>query len=653
VNQSLCGSDSAVRFDVTGCFGSLLDSEALWISVDIFADPGLIGSPTLDVRVLASNSTILHRIQSQTRWRSNGVMVSRAMLRAATRIDITVSRQSWLEYYYTPQAAIPTLEVTSRAAAMPQNATGPCVSQAVSSNEVLSDVVLCPDGITTLTVTPSPYSSLPNPAAGYDLMAWVNVTSSPFATLDEIELDCEALVPALVPFYNGTGFQKLRYFGQIAIPSKALDPSLIPTVALLVQFRLLNRHGYPIRVSVGFRTVGCSDDGYANGPVELALNQIPLLSRNPATSKLATSFSPLPWVCRTGVDYWKLPVEDAEVIDIDIVFESFGGRVKPSGEMDFSAMNIGIEVLTAGQTPLGGDNTLEGVSYRGRVFTFFTASVPAGDTFVFLKVTTDSGSSKATYALDATWRNFSTMVGGSPVLEVSSFTLATTGATGGASGTTGTITAQLTASATTIASLSSPSPSSASGGATVGIVLGILIPLLLVVIVVVIVVVIWLRRRNDNRSDMLESVDNQEYGVMGTFAASSPETNAYEMQSPTLHLSGARTLEGVQLEVKIGEGNYGSVWRAMWQGTPVAAKTVENISEIEAELSILLKIDHPNCIHFLGNATVRHCPFLYLTFLLFEIATHENSHVALSFFSAVFFSVHPSLGTSEQKLHDI
>ncbi|KAJ9060703.1 hypothetical protein DSO57_1028150 [Entomophthora muscae] len=76
------------------------------------------------------------------------------------------------------------------------------------------------------------------------------------------------------------------------------------------------------------------------------------------------------------------------------------------------------------------------------------------------------------------------------------------------------------------------------------------------------------------------------------------------------------SIDFLQLELheKVGEGSYGSVWRASYLGTPVAVKEcipnsqdkhAEFISYFEREAEMLSKSRHPNIVQFLGTCVYR------------------------------------------------
>jgi hypothetical protein len=69
--------------------------------------------------------------------------------------------------------------------------------------------------------------------------------------------------------------------------------------------------------------------------------------------------------------------------------------------------------------------------------------------------------------------------------------------------------------------------------------------------------------------------------------------------------------EDIHLDILLGEGGFGRVYRGLWQGTPVAAKlltvqhlTDRHIDDFVCEVTVLSKMRHPNVLLFLGAATL-------------------------------------------------
>ncbi|KFM24164.1 Dual specificity protein kinase splA [Auxenochlorella protothecoides] len=76
----------------------------------------------------------------------------------------------------------------------------------------------------------------------------------------------------------------------------------------------------------------------------------------------------------------------------------------------------------------------------------------------------------------------------------------------------------------------------------------------------------------------------------------------------------------IHIREKLGEGEFGVVHRAKWFGTVVAAKVLKASSEIavndfRAEIEILQRVHHPNCVQFLGACTAKE-PYILVTELM-------------------------------------
>jgi len=68
-------------------------------------------------------------------------------------------------------------------------------------------------------------------------------------------------------------------------------------------------------------------------------------------------------------------------------------------------------------------------------------------------------------------------------------------------------------------------------------------------------------------------------------------------------LSSITHLNGVEIKQQLGAGNFGAVFYATWNDTPIAAKKLKNQDEFEdfiKETQMLFKLKHPNLIQFLG-----------------------------------------------------
>lgn len=70
-----------------------------------------------------------------------------------------------------------------------------------------------------------------------------------------------------------------------------------------------------------------------------------------------------------------------------------------------------------------------------------------------------------------------------------------------------------------------------------------------------------------------------------------------------------------------GEGEFGEVFKALWHGTPVAAKVLKAVGEdfalgdFRSEVQVLRRVHHPNTVHFLGACT-KEPPYILVTELM-------------------------------------
>lgn len=94
------------------------------------------------------------------------------------------------------------------------------------------------------------------------------------------------------------------------------------------------------------------------------------------------------------------------------------------------------------------------------------------------------------------------------------------------------------------------------------------------------------------------------------------------LPTPGLDLDPDWEIEPSTLELgdKLGEGEFGVVYRALWHGTAVAAKVLKASSDIalgdfRSEIEVLRKVHHPNAVQFLGACTKRE-PYILVTELM-------------------------------------
>lgn len=73
----------------------------------------------------------------------------------------------------------------------------------------------------------------------------------------------------------------------------------------------------------------------------------------------------------------------------------------------------------------------------------------------------------------------------------------------------------------------------------------------------------------------------------------------------------------IKLQDKIGEGEFGVVYKANWNGTQVAVKVLKEtgavaLGDFRTELNVLQKVHHPHTVQFLGAVT-KQTPFMIVT----------------------------------------
>jgi len=98
------------------------------------------------------------------------------------------------------------------------------------------------------------------------------------------------------------------------------------------------------------------------------------------------------------------------------------------------------------------------------------------------------------------------------------------------------------------------------------------------------------------------------------------------------------TIKNLVLQEKLGEGNFGAVYKAEWKGTIVAAKKLldkAGLDEFMKETEVLSKLIHPHIVQFFGIYTDREnfqymiTEFLTLGDLLHYIRNKEDLEVSV------------------------
>jgi hypothetical protein len=84
-----------------------------------------------------------------------------------------------------------------------------------------------------------------------------------------------------------------------------------------------------------------------------------------------------------------------------------------------------------------------------------------------------------------------------------------------------------------------------------------------------------------------------------SFIKSSPGSSQPEFDMSSVeHIP----LEDIQVMNTLGSGSFGEVFRGKWMSETVALKALRNFSPetLKAEVSVLMKLRHPNIVQFLG-----------------------------------------------------
>jgi tRNA A-37 threonylcarbamoyl transferase component Bud32 len=128
-----------------------------------------------------------------------------------------------------------------------------------------------------------------------------------------------------------------------------------------------------------------------------------------------------------------------------------------------------------------------------------------------------------------------------------------------------------------------------------------------VILVIVIAGCVWMRLRDKKHRHIREVYKPQDIEIVHSPIppkpvpirfSKSPEINRLTIDEEPEYL------EGVELSLKLGQGNFGSVYKATWQGSEVAVKIVQSEvrKKVETEATILKKLNHPNIIRYYGLA---------------------------------------------------
>jgi len=110
-------------------------------------------------------------------------------------------------------------------------------------------------------------------------------------------------------------------------------------------------------------------------------------------------------------------------------------------------------------------------------------------------------------------------------------------------------------------------------------------------ILAAILIAVFLKKRRDNRYEDQYEKQSEHYTI---------SVSLNNMESTSL-------IKNVQINEKLGSGNFGEVYKGTWNGTtPVALKKLkskEQIQEFAQEAKVLLSLNHPNIVRCLGLHT--------------------------------------------------
>lgn len=101
-----------------------------------------------------------------------------------------------------------------------------------------------------------------------------------------------------------------------------------------------------------------------------------------------------------------------------------------------------------------------------------------------------------------------------------------------------------------------------------------------------------LERERDEALNMLQKLQADKNESTSTQANStSGSSSFYSIDS-----------KEIELKEKVGQGEFGDVYKAVWKLTPVAVKLfkLDDISEFKSEIEIVKRMRHPNIVQYLG-----------------------------------------------------
>ena len=123
----------------------------------------------------------------------------------------------------------------------------------------------------------------------------------------------------------------------------------------------------------------------------------------------------------------------------------------------------------------------------------------------------------------------------------------------------------------------------------IGIAIGVSIAGICCILISILIILFILKRRKRNNGDKVnEELMNIEKEQIKPISSNTSQIIVEFNKIPK---------EDIEIEDKIGEGNFGEVFKASWNGTSVALKKLKEetkLKEFIKEASSLAKLNHPN-----------------------------------------------------------
>jgi len=146
------------------------------------------------------------------------------------------------------------------------------------------------------------------------------------------------------------------------------------------------------------------------------------------------------------------------------------------------------------------------------------------------------------------------------------------------------------------------------------------VALVLIVCFIVVIIVIYFVIKNKKSATKkgddldLTSHKNLDYHSLGSENSSQSLSTAQQNTTSVV----IPDTEDLILEKEIGSGNFGAVYMGTWKSIPVALKILTDPSkneELQKEIAILSKFDHPNIVKYYGIGYINRKEFIILEFV--------------------------------------